>query len=436
MSTPSSTAAPARARLPALVALQNRDFRFIWSVNCLWQTAAGIETTVLGWLVLEMTDSAWAVALVGFFRWLPMLVLGMLSGVLADRVNRQRVLVATQLCNLTVAAGVLALVLTDMLQPGFIYLGSLIMGMAWTLDFPSRRSYVSVLLGPKLLAMGVALESMGFMMAKMLGPAIGGSLFDLGGGPLAYGVLTAIYVVTVQLVLRVRPEGKRPPTSSSIARSLSEGIAYVRHKPLIIGVLAATFVLNLLVFPYMQLLPVMARDVLGIGPALMGLLAAADGLGSLCVILIVTTRREVRRHALLFTIGCIGLLLGLLGFSLSRWYPLSFASLLLLGFGSGLFGPMQASTILLDSSPQMRGRAIGLLTLCIGGMPLGALLMGALARQYSAPTAMLITSTSGLIAMVAIIVFNRLPWRLPTEIAPPPPPPEPAAAKLRTEASG
>jgi predicted MFS family arabinose efflux permease len=195
-------------------------------------------------------------------------------------------------------------------------------------------------------------------------------------------------------------------------RNLGEGLAYVLRTPVILGVLAITAVMNLLAFPYQHMVPVVAKQVLGLGPQLTGLLLAADGLGAFSGSLFVASLREVKRKGRLFVVGAVLLMGAVLLFSLSPWYLLSFGVLFMAGAGTACFATMQSSLILTSASDAMRGRAMGTLMLAIGFGPLGALQVGALASALGAPLAMTVSAGSGIVLLAVIVWKAAALWRI------------------------
>ncbi len=385
-------------------AFQNRSFRLLWPANLLLYTSRWMQMTMLGWLVLELTDSPWLVALIGFFSWGPMLLLGLVGGILADSVDRKRLLIGTQLANLTSTVVMAVLLNTDRIEFWHAYVTVAVTGTGWALDMPSRRSIIHDLLGRQGVTNAVALDSMGMNGSRMIGPALAGlliTLIDVKGG---YIVIAAFHVVSVALVwLSGLPRGhRREFVPHTIPRNLGEGLGYVRRNQTILAVVLITFFMNLLLFPYMQMVPVVARDVLHVGPGLMGVLQAADGLGALVGAFLIASVPNLRHHGRVYAGGSLLGLTCLLVFSLSDWYSLSWATLLVLGLGTSGFGTMQATIVMLTAREEMRGRALGVVSLAIGASPLGALLVGAVADAFSAPFAIGLNAALGIVSLALV----------------------------------
>ncbi len=379
----------------------------------LWYSARWMDLFVLQWQVLVMTDSAFQVSLVGFYRMAPMFVFGLFTGLLADRFDRKLVLLAAQLWNAVASTVIALLLLTGQLELWHLAVLVTALGFSWALDLPSRRSYIYDMVGPRRVVNAMALDHVGMDGAKMLGPVLGGLLWPVIGAGGCLLILAAGYLVNFCLYLRLPSVTPATAVSSgAMLRNLGEGLAYVLRTPVILGVLAITAVMNLLAFPYQHMVPVVAKQVLGLGPQLTGLLLAADGLGAFSGSLFVASLREVRRKGRLFVVGSVLLMGAVLLFSLSPWYLLSFGVLFMAGAGTACFATMQSSLILISASDAMRGRAMGTLMLAIGFGPLGALQVGALASALGAPLAITVSAGSGILLLAVIIWKAAALWRI------------------------
>ena len=255
--------------------------------------------TTLSWFVLEETGSPFKVGLVGFYGMVPFLLLGIFGGFLADKLDRKKLIVVTQFLNLACAVTMVVLLMLGSVQYWYAYVAIAIPGIGWSLDMPSRRSLVMDIMGPSGLTNGVALDSVGMHTSKMIGPAVAGALLAFTGVAGSYLVLTLIMSVGCFLMLFVdQPERLRSdteePTSdlkgsksqssnaiNQLFNNLSEGFRYAFSNQTVVAVIVITVFMNLLLFPYMQMVTVVSKDVLNVGPLLMGVLMASDGLGAL-----------------------------------------------------------------------------------------------------------------------------------------------------------
>ena len=414
-------------------AFHNRSFRFLWPANFFSYISRWMQMTMLVWYVLELTGSAFQVALVGFFGMAPMLFLGILGGTLADRFDRRRLLLGVQFANFVGAGVTTALLLTGMLEVWHAFVLISISGVGWALDSPSRRSIILNLVGRAAVTNAVALDSMAMHSSRMAGPALAGLLISLVDVPRGFFVILAFYAMSLTLMWLVRlspeqPGGGTQPRgapSQSILRNLAEGLVYVRGNRTIVATIMVTIIMNLFVFSYMQMVPVIAVEVLMVGPGPMGLLMGVDGFGSLMGSVLIASAATIRHHGRVYLIGSTIAIAALLLFSLSRSYELSFGILLVLGLGGAGFGTMQSLIVMLVSREEMRGRALGVISLAIGTGPLGLLMTGAVADWLSPTTAIGINATVGLALMAVVAVFmpslrrETMQAEQPTEAAEP-----------------
>ncbi len=397
--------APTQARSWATLAIP--DFRRLALSNFLWWQANLMEQVVLGWLVLELTDSPWQVALAGFARSAPYLISGFISGQIIDRFGRRKIILTAQSCN-TLIYGITALLLwLGQLALWHLIIGALIAGAAWSLDWPARRALVPDLVGKARTIDAMIVENFVQNLSRILGPFAGGTLIALIGAQGCYWVLTVISALTLFVLSGLAHRPLVRPTATAHRSALApikEGLHYVRHNEPILAVLLITAFMNMLAFPYMTLLPVFARDVLQQGPVGLGILGAANGIGAFLGLVILNGLRHRINPGWIFGIGSCFQALTILCFANSTVFALSLALLILSGLGQACFSTMQSAIILLAASDEMRSRAMGTLILAIGAGPLGRLQAGALAQPLGAPVAVTLQTLLALVIVGALII--------------------------------
>ena len=385
-------------------AFANRSYACMWFANCLSDTSRWMQLTLMAWLILELTDSPWHVSLVGFFLMFPTLALGLVGGVLADETDRRRLLIIMQGACIVACLGMTLVLAGGAVKTGSVYLTILITGTAWALGFPSRRALIFDLLGASGVTNAVALDTVGMNVSRVLGPGLGGLLISLTGVAGGYGVVTLFYIISFVLLLFMRveslPQHKRH--NRRMFRNLMEGFRYIRQTPSILAVVWVTVAMNFLLFPYIPMVSVMARDVLHVGPALMGILQAAQGFGAVVGAILIASAGSISFHGRIFVCGSLFAMIGLGVFAVSPWYLLSFSSLLFLGLGASAFATIQAALVMLVAKKEMRGRALGVVSLAIGAGPLGSLMLGAMASWIGPLQALALNSLAGVIAVVLI----------------------------------
>ena len=388
-------------------ALGNRDYRLFWGANFSMYISRWMQMTTLSWFVLERTNSAFNVGLIGFFGMVPFLVLGVFGGFLADNLNKKRLIIITQFLTFFSALIFLVLLIFDSVNYWYAYIAIVIPGIGWALDMPSRRSVIMDIIGPSATTNGVALDSVGMHFSKMIGPAAAGALIAFEGVVGSYLLLTFVMMVGCFFVLMVNQPGSTSEvnleshtTSESVIGqvlgNLLEGFKYAISNQAIVGVIVITVFMNLLLFPYMQMVTVISREVLSVGPLLMGILMSSDGLGALIGSTYIASRSDTKYQGRFFLYGSLLSLVALLIFAMSKWYLVSLPLLLILGMGTSGFGTMQSTIVLLVSKLELRGRALGIVTLAIGAGPIGALILGAVSESIGPSKGIFINALIGL----------------------------------------
>ena len=369
---------------------------------------------VLSWLVLQTTDSPFQLGLVLVFNNLPRPLFSLFAGLVADRFSRRRILFAAQGVNTLLAVVILALIWQHQLATWHIFLAVFLQGITKSLEDPSRRTAILDIVGEGRLVNALSLDTMSNTIGKMIGPLLGGVLIDVTGYSGAYVVTIVIHLLALGFLTRVRiPQSRQyGGQSEAVWRSLGSSLRYALHSPILLGMLYITIVMNALAFPVQQFIPAVGRDNLGVGATLVGLLVAAEGIGQLAGAALMALSRDLRRHGRVFTLGSFMVLVMVILFVWSPWYALSFGLLIAGGIGQAGFGTMQSAITMLEAPREMRGRMMGLLSVCIGvGTPLGTLEIGAMAALFSTQWALSVNAFVGVILLIPAVFFSPLVWR-------------------------
>lgn len=420
--TARSRESPSLRRYPRVLrAFEDRNYRLLWSSNALYYSSRWMQIIAVSWLVLDLTDSPWRVALVAFFGWAPMLLLGLVGGLLADSARHTRLIAATLAASLIASVAITFLSATGNVNEWHAYMTVLVTGAGWALTSPARRALIYNLRGPSGATNALALDSVGMSASRMVGPAVAGGLIALVKVTGAFAAVSVLLGVSLVLAaMMTESQGRRGKWQyGAVLRDLAEGMRYVSGNTTIKAAVMITLIMNLLFFPYTQMVPVIARDTLGVGPGLMGLMLAADGLGASVGAIVFASAARVSNHGRVFAGGAAIALLGLLALALSRWYPLALPVMVVMGLGMSGFSVMQSLIVLMAARDDMRGRALGVISLAIGASPLGALLVGAVATARSPSFALALNACVGvaLVFLVTLLIpsFTR-------RVAPPPKP--------------
>lgn len=387
----------------SLAAARRPEFRYLWLANSVSNFARWFELAVLTWLALTMTGSSWQLAVIGFWRNIPLLPLGAFGGVLADLFDRRRLVIITQLASAAVTLGIALLLLTGQLTYGHLVGSSLILGLIAAVDWPCRRALIMDVVARQEVVNAAALDTATTMGSRIFGPLFGGALIAWLGVAGCYVVLTLANAAAGLAALGLRPV---PPLGRAsvqrVAEDLAEGVRYVYRRPNIYTALAVSFLANLLVLPFLQFLPVFARDVLYLDPVRYGTLGASVGLGAVASAVVLAAQARRWRPEAMFPVGAAMIGLGLLPFALTSSYPVALVGLFVVGGGQGIYAALQAPVILLRADAALRGRLMGLLVLVIGIWPVGMLLMGVLIDGFGAPLAVASVSAAFLVVLGAL----------------------------------
>jgi len=399
---------------PAVQALTNafssltiRDYRLLFQGNFVTQTGFWMQQVVFGWLILELSNNAFYLGLASFFRAVPIVAVSPFGGVLADRVDRRRLMMSTQICMMLVAVTMAVLVMTGHAQVWHFLVASLASGVSTALQVPNRQALVAQLVGRQHLANAIALHSVSLNTSRIIGPSLAGMLLSLTGGAGALFLQALGYVWAVSNVARIRlPPAPQRAAQSSFLSSLIEGWRYCyRTRPLLMQILIGA-VPSIFAMPYMQLLPAFARDVLRTGPEGLGLLFSAMGIGALAGSFGLASMGHVPRKGLLVLLSAAawGGLLCL--FALSRVHWLAAVLLALAGASSAVYSALN-STIVQELAPDdLRGRVNSVYMLTFGLSPLGTLPAGAIAQAYGVQVALFLGGAAALLFALAMLLFS------------------------------
>jgi predicted MFS family arabinose efflux permease len=344
------------------------------------------------------------VGVAAFCRAVPMMAFGPFAGVLADRLPRVSVMSAVQVLNVLASSTLAILFATGRAGFGILIAIQVVLGVAWVLDFPSRRTVLFAVAGRERLTAAFSLETVSMQVAKMIGPLVGGVLLARYGPAACYVAFAVLSLVAMAATRALARRVTLPPVSGgqAVLESLLGGVREVRRHRTVLGVLAVTVLMNSLVFPYQQMLPVFARDVLHVGPVPLGLLVAAQGLGALLSSVAIGTSGGSAAHGRIFGVSSLAGAILVIAFSLSPWYGLSFAIQLAIGVTDSGFSTMQSAIVLLPAPARAHGRVMGILSACIGTQPLGSLWLGFLASRMGAPLGTGLNATLASILMVPV----------------------------------
>lgn len=389
-------------------ALRHRNFRLFLGGQVVSVTGTWMQQVALGWLVYRLTHSAFLLGLVGFCGQIPSLFVAPLAGVWADRWNRHRMIVATQVLSMLQALVLAGLVLAGAIQVWHVLALSLFLGVVNAFDIPARQSFLVEMVGGREdLANAIALNSSTFNAARLVGPSVAGAIIAAAGEGVVFLVNGVSYlaVLAALLAMRVPPRPSLPGPVAPAWRNLQEGVTYVTRFAPVRAILLLLSLVSLAGAPYVVLLPVFARDVLHGDAHTLGFLVGSIGVGALCGALLLASRQTVRGLGSLIVASVTAFGAALVGFSLSRTVWLSLALAFLSGFG--LMVHMASSNTIVQTlvDDDKRGRVMSFYAASFQGtMPIGSLLAGSLAGLVGAPHTL---QLGGALCMLGAFAFAR-----------------------------
>jgi MFS family permease len=396
-----------------LRALRYRNYRLYFGGQGISLIGTWMQQVAMSWLVYRLTNSAVMLGVVSFSSQIPTFVLTPFGGLLADRKNRHRILLATQTLAMLQAFALAALVLTRSVEVWHIIVLGIFSGCVNAFDIPTRQSFLLDMIEKREdLSNAIALNSSLFNAARLVGPSVAGVVIAVAGEGVCFLLngLSFLAVLAALLAMRIRPQKIEPKTANPL-RGLREGVAYAFGFAPIRSILLLVALASVAGVPYVALMPVFARDVLHGGSHTQGFLMSAVGLGALTGALFLASRKNVRGLGKIIAASAALFGAGLIIFSFSRTLWLSLLAMSLTGFG--MMVQMASSNTVLQTlaDDDKRGRVISLYaTAFIGMAPLGALLAGFVARHIGAPHTLMI---GGLFCILGALLFARhLPsWR-------------------------
>ena len=398
-----------KATLRVLASLRDSPkFRLLWISNLFFFGGVWTQTLVLGWIVFETTGSEFLLALYTAVRLLPLL-LGPLGGVLSDRLDRVRLLIAACAWAFCAVSAVAMLVSLGHAPYWALLLGGLAIGLAQSPSQPARAALVLDLVGRDNLSNANALNAMAINLTQVIGPALGGTMISTFGAPAALWIATAWYALSLLTLLPLRSLATaRHPHPESAWQMLAGGFRAVLASRLVSAVLLVTLAANILIWPvYQSFMPVFAVDVLHLDAAGLGWLLTCYGVGGLIGSVVVAGLGNFRFKGGLFVLGTGAWGLLWATFGLSQTAPLSFALMVIIGIMTAPFIILQTTLLLMANPPEMQGRALGMQELVIGIMPLSTLLIGVVAQEIGVgPTAV---GCGLVLAALMLILAVRVP---------------------------
>jgi MFS family permease len=401
-------------RFPAaLRALQYRNFQLFFGGQLISLVGTWMQNVAQAWLVYRLTGSSVLLGAVGFCGQIPVFLLAPLGGIVADRYNRQKVVIATQTSAMLLALALAALTLTGAVRIPYIFVLAALLGTVNAFDMPARQSFIVEMVGQTDLMNAISLNSSMFNASRIVGPAIAGILVARIGEGWCFFANGVSYLAVIAglLLMRVAPREAHP--AGSPLRRLGEGFRYVAGNLPVRSLLGLLAVVSLTAMPYTVLMPIFADRILHGGAAALGNLMGATGIGALMGALLLATRRSLRGFGRAVAVAAAMFGASVAAFSFSRTYWLSLGILVLAGF-SMMVQVACTNTLIQSIVPdRLRGRVMSIYSMMFMGMaPFGSLLAGWAAARFGSPATV---AAGGALCMVAAGVFTGILPRVRSE---------------------
>jgi len=406
--TATNIGAGTRKKFPMFRALRHRNYQFYFLGQIISLSGSWLQTIAQGWLVFELTHSAFWLGFIGFLNFLPLSFFSLIGGSLADRFSKQKLLLALQIPALLLALTFAILIWMNAITVGWICVLAFGFGVVNAFDIPTRQAFAIELVGKDDLANALALNSATFNTARLLGPAIGGIIIATLGAGWCLFINSVSYLAAIWALAAMRFEKMpiRKTAPKPLGNSIREILLYVRRTPRVYSLLMLVSVITIFGWSFWILIPAFAGQLRGGGAVELGKLMSAGGFGALgSALLVAAVNHRLSPWRLLFA-GVAIFVAGVSVFALAKNFHLALIAIAVAGFGIILFYINANSSLQRRVPNHLRGRMMGVYAFSFGGLsPLGNLLIGLVAEKFWAPLAVL--GSAGICAMTAFVVLKN-----------------------------
>lgn len=382
-------------------AFEYRDFRLMWLGACTSSIGTWMQLVAQAWLVYRLSDSAVYLGLDTFCGQIPIFFLSLFGGVFADRKNRRHLLLASQLIQMCSALVLTVLAVTGKVHVWHILCLSAVTGTAQAFGGPAYLALVPSLVGPEHLQNAIALNSIQFNIARVLGPVLGGIALEKLGAGLCFGLNALSFLAVMASLVAIRVPFTPAKTNLPVLSSMKEGILAIRQRPGMTGMIALALGMTMLSYPLSTFLPVFAKDVFHGSPTTFTSLLSVYGAGSIAGALLIAASRKQKGLARRSLLVMILLGVFIAAFAVSRYMALSLVMLFAAGLALMVVFALNSSIVQMYVSDALRGRVMSVYNVAFrGGMPIGSVICGVLIKQTSAPV--IIAGTGVLMSLLAL----------------------------------
>jgi len=391
-------------------AFHYRDFRLMWIGACTSSIGTWMQIVAQGWLIYRLTHSAFLLALDQFLGGIPIFLFTLIGGVVADRIERRKVLLASQYVQMASAGILTILVATGLVHVWHILCLSFVSGFAQAFGGPAYSALIPTLVERDDMPNAIALNSIQFNLAVTIGPALAGQALAKLGEKWCFGLNALSFIAPIIALMAIRTRFLPASTGESIFTSLKAGIKFVRRMGSMEALIVLAFCMTALSMPMRTYIPVFVKDIFHRGPETYGNLLSLMGIGSIVGSLTVAGMGNIRHKGQFAVIMLMCLGGGIAAFSLSRMLPFSYAMLVVVGASMMMVFATVTSLVQLITTNEMRGRVMSVYNCAFrGGMPMGNLLSGWLVPVFTAPR---VLSVNGLLLILMALYFMLVQRRV------------------------
>jgi predicted MFS family arabinose efflux permease len=383
-----------------------RDFRLMWIGACASTIGTFVQQFAQSWLVYDLTKDPFYLGLDLFLGQLPIMMFSLFGGVFADRMDRRKMLLVSQYIQMVCAFLLALLFMTHVVKVWHILTLSFVVGLGQSFGGPAYSALLPTLVAPEDLSNAIAMNSIQFNLARILGPTIGGLAYTTLGATWCFTLNGVSFLAVIVSLFMIQVKFVPPKTRESVLTSMKEGIRFIRRRDGMSALVVLAFCTTLFGFSLNGFLPVFVRNIFHKGPETYTLLLVSSGAGSVCGALIVAAMEKLKGQGRLTLLILISLGMITAGFALSRWLPLSCLLIFLGGAAIMASASLMLSLVQLIATDAMRGRVMSVYNLAFrAGIPLGSLALGKLIPIFGVSTAL---AGDGLILVAVSFYFLLL----------------------------
>lgn len=378
------------------------DFRLMWLGACASTIGTWMQIAAQSWLVYRLSNSSVYLGLDAFFGQIPIFLLSLFGGVFADRKSRRGLLIMSQIIQMTCAFVLATLVFTGVVRVWHIWCLSLTVGIAQAFGGPAYSALIPTLVRKEDIGNAIALNSIQFNLARVVGPALGGITLEKFGAVWCFGLNGVSFVAVIITLLMIRPTFVPAKQEMSVLSSMKEGIQFIATRDWMVSMVILAFLITFFSFPLITFLPVFAREVLHGNSNTFTTLLCLSGVGSVGGALIIAGMKQQglakRSLTTMFLLGTF-----MFGFGASKSLLLSSILVMLAGAALMVVFASNLSVVQGHIDDAMRGRVMSVYNVAFrGGMPIGSLIAGVLIKQTSVPIIMM---GNGLVVILTALYF-------------------------------